>query len=215
MTELTPDLLLKAYAIGVFPMADDRRAAEVFWIDPNVRGIIPLDGFHIPRSLKKTLKRTPFTVTVDRAFPDVIAACAQAGPDRENTWINSGIEQAYTRLHLAGHAHSVECWTGGRLVGGLYGVRLAGAFFGESMFSRATDASKVALVHLVARLIHGRFKLLDTQFITGHLRRFGAIEIPRMAYHDLLAEALAAEADFYSLAEGGEAELVQSMTQMS
>lgn len=215
MTELTPDLLLRAYAAGVFPMADDRRAADVFWVDPDRRGIIPLDGFHIPRSLKKTLRRGPFAVTVDRAFPDVIAACARAAPGRENTWINAGIERACTRLHRAGHAHSVECWAAGRLVGGLYGVRLAGAFFGESMFSRASDASKVALVHLVARLIVGRFRLLDTQFFTDHLRRFGATEIPRAVYRGLLASALAADADFYSLPEGGEAEFVQSMTQTS
>ncbi len=215
MTELTPDLLLRAYAIGVFPMADSRNAAKIFWVDPDLRGIVPLDGFHIPRSLRKTLKRAPFAVTVDRAFPDVVAACARASPGRENTWINRGIERAYTRLHRVGHAHSVECWADGRLVGGLYGVRLAGAFFGESMFSRAADASKVALVHLVARLILGRFRLLDIQFVTGHLSRFGAAEIPRAAYRGLLAEALAAEADFYSLPEGGETEFVQSMTQMS
>ncbi|MBC6440376.1 MAG: leucyl/phenylalanyl-tRNA--protein transferase [Rhodospirillales bacterium] len=215
MIELTPDLLLKAYAVGVFPMADDRNASEVFWVDPDYRGIFPLDGFHVPRSLRKTLKRRPFTVTVDRAFPEVIAACAAAARDRRNTWINTGIERAYTNLHRAGHAHSVECWRGNELVGGLYGVRLAGAFFGESMFSHTTNASKVALVHLVARLIAGQFRLLDAQFITDHLKQFGAVEILREDYQERLAEALGADADFYSLLPGDEAEFVQSITQIS
>ncbi|MBT6202799.1 MAG: leucyl/phenylalanyl-tRNA--protein transferase [Alphaproteobacteria bacterium] len=215
MTELTPDLLLKAYAIGVFPMADDRNAEEIFWVDPDHRGIVPLDQFHVPRSLRKVLRRGTFTVTVDRAFAEVIAACAEAAPDRRNTWINTQIEAAYVGLHRAGHAHSVECWADDKLVGGLYGVRQAGVFFGESMFSRVTDASKVALTHLVARLICGRFRLLDTQFITDHLQRFGAVEVPRAVYHKLLGDALGVEADFYSLPEGDEAEFVQSMTQMS
>jgi leucyl/phenylalanyl-tRNA--protein transferase len=215
MTDLPPDLLLKAYSFGVFPMAESRKDDEVFWVDPDYRGIIPLDAFHIPRSLRKTLRRNPFEISVDRAFAAVIAGCAASAPDRENTWINDRIEDAYRALYEIGHAHSVETWLDGELVGGLYGVRLGGAFFGESMFSRATDASKVALVCLVARLIHGGFKLLDTQFLTDHLKRFGAVEIPREAYHRRLKEALVAEADFYSLPPGGEASFAQSMTQMS
>lgn len=215
MTELPPELLLRAYSIGVFPMAEARSDKEVFWVDPDHRGIIPLDGFHLPRSLRKTLRRGTFGVTADQAFDQVIAACAQSAPDRENTWINHQIEQAYEALHRAGHAHSIETWQDGELVGGLYGVRLGGAFFGESMFSRATDASKVALVHLVARLICGGFKLLDTQFLTDHLKRFGAVEIPREDYKRILKDALVTDADFYSLPEEGEAEFVQSMTQTS
>jgi leucyl/phenylalanyl-tRNA---protein transferase len=215
MTELPPELLLRAYSIGVFPMAEARDDKEVFWVDPDHRGIIPLDGFHLPRSLRKTLRRGTFRMTADQAFDQVIAACAQSAPDRENTWINHQIEQAYEALHHAGHAHSIETWQDGELVGGLYGVRLGGAFFGESMFSRATDASKVALVHLVARLICGGFKLLDTQFLTDHLKRFGAVEIPREDYKRILKDALVTDADFYSLPEDGEAEFVQSMTHTS
>ncbi len=215
MTDLPPELLLKAYSIGVFPMAESREDNEVFWVDPDFRAIIPLDRFHIPRSLRKTLRREPFRVSVDSAFADVIAACAQSTPDRENTWINRQIEHAFRALHEISHAHSVETWLDGDLVGGLYGVRLGGAFFGESMFSRATDASKVALVSLVARLKFGGFILLDTQFLTDHLKRFGAVEIPREDYHRRLKNALAGDADFYSLPEGGETAFVQSMTQMS
>lgn len=215
MTELPPELLLKAYSIGVFPMAEAREDNEVFWVDPDHRGIIPLDGFHLPRSLRKTLKRGTFRVTADQAFDAVIAACAQTTADRDNTWINHPIEQAYETLHRQGHAHSIETWRDDELVGGLYGVRLGGAFFGESMFSRATDASKVALVHLVARLICGGFKLLDTQFLTDHLKRFGAVEIPREVYRRRLKDALVVDADFYSLPEDGETAFVQSMTQTS
>jgi len=196
-------------------MAEARDDSEVFWVDPDHRGIIPLDGFHLPRSLRKTLKRGTFRVTADQAFDQVIASCAQAAPERENTWINHQIEKAYEALHRAGHAHSIETWQNDELVGGLYGVRLGGAFFGESMFSRATDASKVALVHLVARLICGRFKLLDTQFLTDHLKRFGAVEIPRDVYKHKLKDALVADADFYSLPDDGEAEFVQSIIQTS
>ena len=205
-------MLLGGYASGIFPMADSRDDPEVFWVSPEIRGVIPLDRFHVSRSLRKTLKRERFTVTVDRAFARVVAACADAGPGRETTWINHAIERACIALHRAGHAHSVECWSRGALAGGLYGVRLAGAFFGESMFSRATDASKVALAHLVARLAHGRFRLLDVQFMTDHLRRFGAEEVPRETYLALLADALAvADADFYSLPR----ESTQSRTQIS
>ncbi len=215
MTDLPPELLLRAYSIGVFPMAEAREDNEVFWVEPDHRGIIPLDRFHLSRSLRKTLKRGTFRVTADQAFDQVIAACAQAAPDRENTWINLQIEQAYEALHRQGNAHSIETWQGEELVGGLYGVRLGGAFFGESMFSRATDASKVALVHLVARLICGGFKLLDTQFLTDHLKQFGAVEIPREDYRRMLKNALVVDADFYSLPAEDEAAFVQSMTQTS
>lgn len=201
MPELTAGLLLKAYAIGVFPMAERRDAPDVVWVEPDRRGILPLDGFHVPRSLAKTLRKRPFGITVDRAFDRVMRGCAEATPGRENTWINDTILRLYGQLHEMGHAHSVECWREDELVGGLYGVRLGAAFFGESMFSRATDASKVALVHLVRRLQAGGFRLLDTQFITEHLARFGAIEIPRATYKRLLDGAIAAEADFYSLDE--------------
>jgi leucyl/phenylalanyl-tRNA--protein transferase len=179
-------MLLRAYAIGVFPMSDSRDAPEVFWVEPRRRAVIPIEGFRLSRSLRRTLRADAFTVTADRAFEGVIRACA----DRQETWINSQIEESFVTLHRLGHAHSVECWQDGELVGGLYGVSLGAAFFGESMFSRVTDASKVALVHLVARLRLGRYRLLDTQFLTPHLAQFGAIEISRARYHRVLAEAL-------------------------
>jgi leucyl/phenylalanyl-tRNA--protein transferase len=188
---ITPNLLLQAYAAGVFPMADGREDDELFWVDPEKRGIIPLDAFHIPRSLAKTVRRDIYTVTTDTAFRDVVQACSKPARGRETTWISERIETLYADLFSRGFAHSVECWQGGKLVGGLYGVSLAGAFFGESMFHTATDASKVALVHLVARLRYGGFGLLDTQFITGHLKQFGTIEIPRTDYHGRLRVALA------------------------
>lgn len=215
MPELTAGLLLKAYAIGVFPMAERRDSQEVVWVEPDIRGILPLDHFHVPRSLAKTLRKNPFEVTVDRAFADVMRGCAEAAPGRENTWINDIILQLYGDLHAMGHAHSVECWRDGFLAGGLYGVKIGAAFFGESMFSRVTDASKVALVHLVERLRAGGFQLLDTQFITDHLARFGAIEISRAAYKRMLEAALAREAEFYSLeGDSWDAER-QSSTQTS
>lgn len=195
--------LLDCYARGVFPMADAREDARVFLIDPERRGVIPLDAFHVPRRLARTVRADPFEVRVDAAFHRVVLACAAAGPGRTETWINRPIERLYLDLHRMGHAHSVECWRGRELLGGLYGVALRGAFFGESMFSRARDASKVALVHLVARLIAGRFTLLDAQFMTEHLAQFGAIEISRADYHRRLAQALEADADFYAL-NGGE-----------
>ncbi len=184
---LDPDLLLRAYAKGVFPMADDRDDDEVFWVDPERRAILPLDRLRLSRSLRKTLARDRFCVTADRAFARVVALCAEAAPDRPATWISGEIEQSYAALHAIGHAHSVECWdgdpaSGGDLVGGPYGVTLGGAFFGESMVSRATDASKVALAHLVARLRVGGFSLLDCQFMTPHLASLGAIEIDRDTY---------------------------------
>jgi leucyl/phenylalanyl-tRNA--protein transferase len=190
MVEITPDLLIRAYRAGFFPMAETRDGDRLYWLDPELRGILPLDGFHIPRRLLRTVQSGPYTVTADRDFAAVIQGCAEPRPGREDTWINPQIEALFTDLHRRGHAHSVETWHQGRLVGGLYGVALGGAFFGESMFSRATDASKVALVHLVARLHLGGFTLLDTQFVTSHLTRFGALEIPRDRYKRLLAHAL-------------------------
>jgi leucyl/phenylalanyl-tRNA---protein transferase len=183
MAAIDPDLLLRAYAIGVFPMSDGRDAADVYWVEPRRRAILPLDGFHLSRSLRKTLRSGRFTVSRDRAFAEVIRRCAE----RPETWINAPIEESYRDLHARGGAHSIEVWEGPELVGGLYGVRLAGAFFGESMFSSATDASKVALAWLVARLRVGGFNLLDCQFMTDHLRRLGAVEISQKRYLELLA----------------------------
>lgn len=188
--------LLSCYARGVFPMADAREDDRVFLIDPERRGIIPLDAFHVARRLARTVRAEPFEIRTDTAFRAVVQACAEAGPGRTETWINHPIEDLYVRLHEQGFAHSVECWQGAELVGGLYGVSLQGAFFGESMFSRRRDASKVALVHLVARLIAGGYRLLDAQFMTEHLTQFGAVEISRLDYHRRLALALSAEADF-------------------
>ena len=197
MLELTPDMLLRAYAIGVFPMAEDRDDPELFWVDPRLRGVIPLERFHVPRRLRRTVRSKRFEVTFDRDFHAVIEACADATKSRPQTWINERIITLYTSLYHMGHAHSVECWRDGVLAGGLYGITLGGAFFGESMFSLANDASKVALVHLVARLRAGGFALLDSQFITSHLSQFGAREIPRATYRRRLAEALKVNADFY------------------
>jgi len=188
--EITPDLMLRAYRAGLFPMAETRRGERLYWLDPEFRGILPLDGFHLPRRLLRTVLSDQFTVTVDRDFAGVIAACAAPAPGRDETWINRQIERLFVELHVLGHAHSVEAWQGGQLVGGLYGVVLGGVYFGESMFSRARDASKVALVHLVARLRLGGFTLLDTQFVTAHLSQFGAVEIPRERYRAKLAEAV-------------------------
>ena len=189
---LTPDILLRAYAAGLFPMAERRDDPELYWVSPERRGIFPLDAFHIPKRLARTVRSDHFEVTADTAFADVMRACAAPGPGRDQSWINDEILRLYTALHASGHAHSLECRREGRLVGGLYGVQLGGAFFGESMFTLETDASKVALVHLVARLRLGGFKLLDAQFLTAHLARFGAVEIPREAYLVKLGEAIAA-----------------------
>lgn len=193
---LTPDLLLRAYRLGLFPMAESRGSRALHWLDPEFRGVLPLGGFHLPRSLAKTLRSGSFTVTANCDFAATIAGCAAARANRPDTWINQEIERLFTELHQLGFAHSVETWANGALVGGLYGASLGGAFFGESMFSLATDASKVALAHLVARLRLGGFVLLDTQFITAHLTRFGAVEIPRADYHILLAEAVDIPARF-------------------
>ncbi len=199
MHPLDPDLLLRAYAAGIFPMADARDADELYWVEPKKRGVLPLDGFHLPRSLAKLLRQERFELTADRAFAEVMHACAAPAAGRTDTWINESILDGYTRLHRLGFAHSLECWQGGELVGGLYGVKLGAAFFGESMFTRVRDASKVALAHLIARLRVGGFRLLDTQFLTAHLERFGAIEVPRAAYRSLLDSALSSEGDFFAL----------------
>jgi leucyl/phenylalanyl-tRNA--protein transferase len=189
--QITPELMLRAYSIGLFPMAETRDSDRIYWLDPEQRGILPLDGFHLPRRLLRTLLSGPYRVTVDTAFPAIIAGCAEQRPEREQTWINEEIERLFTELARTGHAHSVETWRDGELVGGLYGVALGSVFYGESMFSRARDASKVALAHLVARLRLGGFTLLDTQFVTTHLTQFGAIEIPRLRYKQMLADAVA------------------------
>jgi len=196
MTALTPDLLLRAYAAGIFPMAEDADDPEVFWVDPDERGVLPLDAFHGSRRLRRTIGQDIFDIRCDGAFEEVVRGCAEPRPERPRTWINDEIVRLYTALFRLGFAHSVESWLEGELVGGLYGVAIGGAFFGESMFSRVSDASKVALAHLVARLRIGRFQLLDTQFVTRHLRQFGAHEIPRALYRRQLAAALEADAYF-------------------
>jgi len=198
LLQLTPDILVRAYAAGVFPMAESADDPELFWVDPRRRGILPLDAFHVPRRLRRVMRRRIFEIRCDSAFEDVIRACAKAVDKRPNTWINDEIVRLYTALFSRGAAHTVECWRNGKVVGGLYGVSLGAVFFGESMFSRETDASKVALVHLVARLRLGGFRLLDTQFLTPHLARFGGIEISRARYHRLLAEALSYRGVFSS-----------------
>lgn len=188
--EVTPDLMLRAYRAGLFPMAETRRGERLYWLDPEQRGVLPLDEFHLPRRLLRTTLNGPYEVSSDTDFAGVIAGCAAAGPGREDTWINAEIERLFLELHRLGHAHSVECRQGGVLVGGLYGVSLGAVFFGESMFSTARDASKVALVHLVARMRLGGYRLLDTQFVTSHLAQFGAREIPREHYKAELAAAV-------------------------
>ena len=188
--QITPDLLLRAYASGLFPMADSADDPDLFWVEPEIRGVLPLDAFHISKRLARTVRQEPFEIRINTAFSEVVSACAESVETRPSTWINSTISQLYTELHRLNHAHSVEAWQDGELVGGLYGVSLRGAFFGESMFSRVTDASKVCLVHLVNRLRARGFVLLDTQFTTEHLKRFGAIDVPRDEYADMLAEAL-------------------------
>ena len=195
MSSITPQILLKAYAAGIFPMAESADDSALYWIEPELRGVIPLDTFHVPRSLAKQVRRRIFEIRIDSDFAGVIDGCAERTGERRSTWINGRIRALYLQLHKMGFCHSVECWQDGRLVGGLYGVRIGAAFFGESMFSRQRDASKVALVHLVARLNAGRFRLLDAQFMTDHLKRFGAEEVGREAYHLLLEPALGADAD--------------------
>ena len=212
MLTITPELLLSAYATGIFPMAESREDPTIHWVDPKRRGIIPLDGFHISRSLRRRLLQGGLNVTADRDFEAVVTGCA----DRPETWINAQIFDLYARLHRMGHAHSIEVWQGDALVGGVYGVVLGAAFFGESMFSRRSNASKVALAYLVDRLRLGGFKLFDTQFITAHLRSLGAVEIPRADYRRRLAEALARPADFLRPPLPADPqELLQRSTQMS
>ena len=210
--EVTPALVLRAYAAGVFPMADSAETEEIFWVDPRKRGILPLNDFHLSRSLRKRILKGGYQVRVDHAFDAVLAACA----DRPETWINTTIRKLYSGLHRMGHAHSVEVWAEHGLVGGLYGVRLGGAFFGESMFNRMPDASKIALAYLVARMKAGGFTLLDTQFTTPHLESMGARSVPKARYHALLDRAISTNADFYSLAPGvAPSEVVQLITQRS
>lgn len=197
--EITPDVLLKAYACGIFPMAESADDPALYWIEPELRGVIPLDTFHVPARLKRTVRSTALTVRVNRAFDAVIDGCAEPTADRSRTWINTRIRKIYRALYAEGHCHTVEVYEGTKLVGGLYGVALGRAFFGESMFHHARDASKIALVHLVARLKAGGYSLLDTQFVTDHLKTFGAVEVPKPQYHRLLEEALNGEGDFAAL----------------
>jgi leucyl/phenylalanyl-tRNA---protein transferase len=196
LVRLTPDLLLAAYAAGVFPMAESADNPELFWVDPRRRGILPLEAFHVPHKLRRVVRQGSFEIRCDTVFEEVIRGCAEATEKRPNTWINDEIVRLYAALFDRGAAHSVEAWQDGTLVGGLYGVSFGAAFFGESMFNRATDASKVALVHLAARLRIGGYRLLDTQFLTPHLARFGGVEITRARYHRLLADALTYRASF-------------------
>ncbi|MDF1607066.1 leucyl/phenylalanyl-tRNA--protein transferase [Hoeflea sp. YIM 152468] len=188
--QITPELLLRAYASGLFPMADSADDPDLFWVEPELRGVLPLDDFHVPRRLARTIRQAPYEIRVNSAFDKVMAACAESAENRPSTWINATITQLYGSLHRLGHAHSVEAWRDGELVGGLYGVSLRMAFFGESMFSRATDASKICLVHLVELLRARGYVLLDTQFTTEHLKRFGAIDVPRAEYAAMLSAAL-------------------------
>jgi len=198
---VTPSLLLRAYACGIFPMADSADDPTLYWVEPRQRGILPLDGFHLPRRLARTVRSDIYEVRIDTDFDGVIDGCAAAQPGRKVTWINGAIRRLYGELFRMGHVHTVEAWQDGRLVGGLYGLQLGTAFFGESMFSVARDASKVALVHLVARLRAGGFALLDTQFLTGHLAQFGGVEMPREAYIARLEEALQRDALFRAFPE--------------
>lgn len=214
MTEpgITPDLLLQAYANGIFPMAETRDAPEIFWVDPEERGILPLDGFHLSRSLARRMRKGGIRATINADFARVLDACA----NREETWINAEIRALYMALHKMGHAHSLEVWEDDRLLGGVYGVTLGAAFFGESMFSQATDGSKLALAFLVDRLREAGFELFDTQFLTPHLQSLGAVEVPRPVYHRMLDRALTVHADITSLGDPAPVQLVlQRMTQRS
>ena len=193
---LTPELLLEAYRHGLFPMAYSAGSPYVHWICPELRGQLPIAGLHLSRSLKNTLRAAPFEIRIDTAFNDVIRECAAKTDKRPETWINDQIIKAYIKMHESGHAHSIECWQDDKLVGGLYGVRLGGAFFGESMFSRVTDASKVALAHTAARLWKGGFQMFDTQFVNDHLKQFGVYEMPHPEFKIALAEATKIDADF-------------------
>jgi leucyl/phenylalanyl-tRNA--protein transferase len=218
MTSLTiePEFLLEAYACGLFPMAEDRDDPVIHWIEPKHRGIIPLDKFHIPKKLRRTLRNDSHQISVDKKFCEVIRACSESSQSRENTWINKPIENLYVTLFNMGYAHSVETYKDGKLVGGLYGVALGGVFFGESMFSRTSDSSKLALCHLSARLLKSKFKLFDVQFITNHLKQFGAVEITQNDYKKLLFNAVNNEIVFQSNLSFIELnEFIQSTTQIS
>jgi len=208
MSAITPQILLRAYASGIFPMAESAGDTALYWVEPEDRGIIPLNGLVVSRSLRKRVRGKTFTVRIDHDFPAVIAACAEKTPERRSTWINRRIVALYTQLHQMGCCHSVECWRGNELVGGLYGVRIGAVFFGESMFSRADDASKVALVHLVARLNYGGFRLLDAQFVNAHLARLGAIAVPREDYRRMMQPLLTVEADFAAFDQDDDPEAV-------
>jgi leucyl/phenylalanyl-tRNA--protein transferase len=196
--EITPELIIRAYRAGIFPMAEDAADEDLFWVSPEMRGIIPLDGFHLSASLRKAIRKSPFSVKVDSDFAATIEGCATVGADRNSTWINQTIRAVYGELFRRGVAHTVEVWDGDELVGGLYGLAIGGAFFGESMFHRRTNASKMAMAHLVERLNAGGFVLLDTQFVTDHLESLGGIEIPRAAYEERLANALLVDADWHA-----------------
>ena len=216
MQAFTVENLMECYRLGIFPMAEARDDDRVFLIDPEHRGVLPLERFHVPARLARTVRSNRFEVRIDTAFELVLDACAESRPGREDTWINGPIRELYLGLFARGAAHSVECWTENGLVGGLYGVAIGGAFFGESMFSDERDASKVALVQLVARLVAGRYRLLDAQFMTGHLAQFGAEEIPRAEYRRRLARALEIEADFFALQPAATgAEVLQAISQAS
>jgi len=213
---LSVEQLLSAYAAGIFPMADTRHSRNFYWVEPEWRGIIPLNGFHIPRRLQSLLRQQPFDIFCNRDFAGVIKACAAPTPKRPETWINKVIKEAYQQLYEAGHAYSVECWQNGQLVGGVYGVSLGSAFFGESMFSLVPNSSKVALCHLALRLRLGGYSLLDTQFLTNHLKQFGGIEIAQAAYLKLLSESLQKTAQFPYLVTGAELlGWIQSINQKS
>ncbi len=205
---ITPQVVLKAYACGIFPMAENADDPSIYWIEPRERGILPLDGFHIPRRLARAVRHEDYEIRIDFDFEGVIEACAEPAPGRRKTWINDEIRRIYRDLYRIGNAHSIEVWRDENLIGGLYGVSLGAAFFGESMFHRERDASKIALVYLVARLRAGGYTLLDTQFVTEHLKQFGAIEVPRKRYQQLLERAIAEPADFAQLPIPSSSELV-------
>ena len=199
LLEITPQVLLRAYACGIFPMAESADDPQLYWIEPQARGVLPLERMTVPRRLARTIRRAPYEIRIDTAFEEVIEGCASSRPGRRSTWINAQIRNLYRELFRQGHCHTVEVWHEGELAGGLYGVALGGAFFGESMFSNVRDASKIALVYLAARLIHGGFLLLDTQFVTDHLRQFGTVEVEKPEFHARLDAAIEAEADFMRL----------------
>lgn len=211
MSAITPQVLLQAYAAGIFPMAERAEDNALYWVEPDERGVFPLDGLRVSQSLRKAVRKQNFEIRVDHDFGGTMLECARKTADRPSTWINKRILKLYGELHRSGNAHSVECWQDNKLVGGLYGVRLGAAFFGESMFSRLPNASKVALVHLVARLNAGGFRLLDAQFLNPHLETLGAIKVPKAKYKNLLAEALGTEGDFLKFDADGNPDKVLAL----